>query len=158
VASNPSWIWDSPLSIQHKKFFHTLEEHVDFQKLSMKGWNKGCISQLVSTCDTTPIERAEFLCALKEAMLQYVKIEAKNAASNDDESLERRKAFLGRINYTIIQWRTYLAFVVDDGLLMNNTEVDEFVVMVERTRKIYSKREDKDTTKRKPKQGEEIRT
>jgi hypothetical protein len=41
------------------------------------------------------------------------------------------------MNSTIIQWRTYLVFVVYDGLVMSDAKVDEFVAMVEHTRKIY---------------------
>jgi hypothetical protein len=64
----------------------------------MKGWDKGCISMLGSTYDITPIGRAKFLLALKEAALQYVKIESKNPPSLDDESSENGRAFLVRIN------------------------------------------------------------
>jgi hypothetical protein len=34
--------------------------------------------------DTIPIGRAKFLCALKEAVLQFVEIEAINYESNDN--------------------------------------------------------------------------
>jgi hypothetical protein len=38
---------------------------------------------------------------------------------------------------------------------MNDAKVDEFAAMIEHAKKIYDKREDKDTTNRKRKQGEE---
>jgi hypothetical protein len=58
------------------------------------------------------------------------------------------------MNSTIIQWKTYLASFVDDGLVMSDAKVHEFVAMVERARKIYLEGEDKDTTNRKRKRGE----
>jgi hypothetical protein len=42
------------------------------------------------------------------------------------------------MNSTIIQWRTYLDFVMDDGLVMDEAKVDDFVAMVERAKTIYS--------------------
>ena len=80
--------------------------------------------------DTTPIGRAKFLCVLKEVMLQYVKTKANNIASNNNGSSKSKKALLGKINSMIIQWRTYLASIVNNGLLMNNAKVDEFMAMV----------------------------
>jgi hypothetical protein len=41
-------------------------------------------------------------------------------------------AFLSRMNSTIIQWRTYLACLNGDTLVLSNAKVDEFVAMVER--------------------------
>jgi hypothetical protein len=63
-------------------------------------------------------------------MLQYVKTKANNIASNNNDSSKSRKALLGKINSMIIQWRTYLASIVNDGLLMNKSKVDEFMAMV----------------------------
>jgi hypothetical protein len=40
-------------------------------------------------------------------------------------------AFLSRMNSTIIQWRTYLASLNGDILVLSNVKVDEFVAMVE---------------------------
>jgi hypothetical protein len=68
----------------------------------MKGWDKGRISQLITTYDTTPIEKTKFVCTLKEATLQYVKTEACNIALQDNDSSQSslsRQAFL---NSTII--------------------------------------------------------
>jgi hypothetical protein len=67
----------------------------------MKDWDKGRISQLVSMYVTTLIRKTKFICALKKVAHQYVKIEAKNVASSDNESSENKKAFLGRIKSTI---------------------------------------------------------
>jgi hypothetical protein len=41
------------------------------------------------------------------------------------------------MNSTIIQWRTYLDFVLDDGLVMDKAKVDDFVAMVEHAKTIY---------------------
>jgi hypothetical protein len=49
------------------------------------GWDRGHISKLVSKYDTTPIGRAKFLLALKEAAIQYVESEKNNAADENDE-------------------------------------------------------------------------
>jgi hypothetical protein len=71
----------------------------------MKGWDKGRILQHVGTYETTSIGKAKFLYTLKEAGLQYVKTEASNIASKDDDSLQRslnRQAILNRMNSTII--------------------------------------------------------
>jgi hypothetical protein len=92
---------------------------------------------------------------MKEAVLQYIKLEANNIASDDDDNSKNNQAFLDRINFKIIQWRTYLASIVDDGLMMNNAKVDEIVAMVERARKTYREGEDKDIRNCKQKQGEE---
>jgi hypothetical protein len=98
-------------SKKHKRFFCIPEEHVDFQTKSMKGWDRGCISKLVSKYDTTPIGKAKFLLALKEAAIHYVESE-KNNAADENNSVESRDAdlrrmnsmdaFLRRINSTII--------------------------------------------------------
>ena len=50
---------------------------------------------------------------------------------------KNKNAFLVRIISTIIQWKTYIAFIVDDKLLLNNEMVDEFVAMVGCATKIY---------------------
>jgi hypothetical protein len=71
---------------------------VDFQTKSMKGWDRGCISKLISKYDTTPIGRAKFLLALKEAAIQYVKSEKNNAVDENGDSVERRDADLKRMN------------------------------------------------------------
>jgi hypothetical protein len=106
------WLWGRNSSLEHGHWskvqvilvdigvFNTKSSWRarDFQKVSMKGWDKGCISMLGSTYDITPIGRAKFLLALKEAALQYVKIESKNPPSLDDESSENGRAFLVRIN------------------------------------------------------------
>jgi hypothetical protein len=39
---------------------------MDFQKVSMKGWDKDWISMLVNKYDTISIGRAKFIHALKE--------------------------------------------------------------------------------------------
>jgi phosphoketolase len=64
-------------------------------------------------------------------------------------------AFLRRMNSTIIQWRTYLASLNGDTLVLSNAKVDEFVAMVEHARKIHRKGEIDDTPTRKLKQEEE---
>jgi hypothetical protein len=60
----------------------------------MKGWDKGRLSELLSAYNTTSIGRAKFLRVLKEAALQHVVTEAKNAESNNKNNLESRKIFL----------------------------------------------------------------
>jgi hypothetical protein len=85
-------------SKKHKRFFRIPKERVDFQTKSMKGWNRGCISKLVSKYDTTPIRRAKFLLALKEAAIQYVESEKNNAIDENDDSVESRDADLRRMN------------------------------------------------------------
>jgi hypothetical protein len=85
-------------SKKYKRFFHILEERVDFQTKSMKGWNRGCNSKLVSKYDTTPIGRAKFLLALKEAAIQYVESEKNNTADENDDSVESRDIDLRRMN------------------------------------------------------------
>jgi hypothetical protein len=107
--------WDK----EHSRFFRILEERVDFQKKSMKGWpgwDRGHISKLASKYDTTSIGRAKFLLGLKEAAIQYVKSEKNNDADENDDIVKSRDAdlrrmnsmdaFLSRMNSTIIQWRT----------------------------------------------------
>jgi hypothetical protein len=139
-----------------------------FQKKSMKGWpgwDRGHISKLVSKYDTMPIERAKFLLALKEAAIQYVELEKNNAADENDDIVENRDAdlrrmnsmdaFLSRMKSTIIQWRTYLASLNGDTLVLSNAKVDEFVAMVEHARKIHRKGETNDRPTRKRKREEE---
>jgi hypothetical protein len=46
-------------------------------------------------------------------------------------------AFLSRMNSTIIQWRTYLASLNGDILVLSNAKVDEFVAMVEGDPKLW---------------------
>jgi hypothetical protein len=70
-------------SVKHTKFFRIPEERVDFQTQSMKGWDKGRFLELLKAYNMTSIGRAKFLRALKEAVLQYVVTEAKNAESNN---------------------------------------------------------------------------
>jgi hypothetical protein len=113
----------------------------------MKGWpswDRSHISKLASKYDTAPIRRAKFLLALKEAAIQYVESEKNNAADEDDDIVKSRDgdlrrmnsmdAFLNRMNSTIIQWRTYLASLNGDTLVLSNAKVDEFVAMVEHAR------------------------
>jgi hypothetical protein len=64
-------------------------------------------------------------------------------------------AFLSRMNSTIIQWRTYLASLNGDTLVLSNAKVDEFVAMVEHVRKIHREGETDDTPTRKRKREEE---
>jgi hypothetical protein len=64
-------------------------------------------------------------------------------------------AFLSRMNSTIIQWRTYLASLNGDTLVLSNAKVDEFVAMVEHARKIHWEGETDDTPTRKRKREEE---
>jgi hypothetical protein len=108
-----------------------------------------------------PIGRAKFLLALKKAAIQYVESEKNNAVDEDDDIVESRDgdlrmmnsmdAFLSRMNSTIIQWRTYLASLNGDTLVLSNAKVDEFVVMVEHARKIHREGETNDTPTRKRK-------
>jgi hypothetical protein len=156
--------WDK----EHNRFFRIFEERVDFQKKSMKdwpGWDRGHISKLVSKYDTTPIGRAKFLLALKEATIQYVESEKNNAVDENDDIVENKDAdlrrmnsmdaFLSRMNSTIIQWRTYLAYLNGDTLVLSNAKVDEFVAMVEHARKIHREGETDDTPTHKWKREEE---
>jgi hypothetical protein len=69
---------------------------MDFQTKNMKGWNRGCISKLVSKYDTMPIGRAKFLLALKEASIQYV--EKNNAVDENDDNVKSKDADLRRMN------------------------------------------------------------
>jgi hypothetical protein len=132
--------WDK----EHNRFFRIPEECIDFQKKSMKGepgWDRSHISKLISKYDTTPIGRAKFLLALKEAAIQYVESEKNNVVDENDDIVESRDtdmrtmnsidAFLSRMNSTIIQWRTYVASLNGDTLVLSNAKVDEFVAMVE---------------------------
>jgi hypothetical protein len=151
-------------SKKHNRFFGIPEERVDFQTKSMKGWDRGHISKLVSKYDTTPIGREKFLLALKEAAIQYVESEKNNAADENDDSVESRDtdlrrmnsmdAFLSRMNSTIIQWRTYLTFLNGDTLVLSNAKVDGFVAMVEHAQKIHWEGEINDTPTRKRKREE----
>jgi hypothetical protein len=156
--------WDK----EHSRFFRILEERVDFQKKSMKGWpgwDRVRISKLASKYDTTPIGRAKFLLALKEAAIQYVESEKNNAADENDDIVESRDvdlrrmnsmdAFLSRMNSTIIHLRNYLASLNGDTLVLSNAKVDEFVAMVEHARKIHREGETDDTPTRKRKREEE---
>jgi hypothetical protein len=49
------------------------------------------------------------------------------------------------MNSTIIQWRTYLASLNGDILVLSNAKVDEFEAMVEHAQKIHQEGETKDT-------------
>jgi hypothetical protein len=149
-------------SKKYIRFFRILEECVDFQTKSMKGWDGGCISKLVSKYDIIPIGGAKFLFVLnKEAAVQYVESEKNNAADENNDSVESRDvdlrrmnsmdAFLKRMNSTIIQWRTYLASLNGDTLVLSNAKVDEFVAMVEHARRIHREGETDDTLARKQK-------
>jgi hypothetical protein len=134
----------------------------------MKGWpswDRGHISKLVSKYDTTSIWRAKFLLALKEAAIQYVESEKNNATDGNDDIVKSREkdmrrmnsmdAFLSRMNSTIIQSRTYLAFLNGDTLMLSNAKVDEFMAMVEHARKIHQEGEADDTPTRQRKGEEE---
>jgi hypothetical protein len=88
-----------------------------------------------------------------------------NAADEDDDIVESRDedlrrvnsmdAFLSRMKSTIIQWRTYLASLNGDTLVLSNAKVDEFVAMVEHAQKIHREGEIDDTPTRKRKREEE---
>src|SRR5450759_2933129 len=156
--------WDK----EYKKFFRIPEERVDFQKESMKdwpGWDRGHISRLASKYDGTPIGRAKFLLALKEAAIQYVELEKNNVVDGNDDVVEIEEAdmrrmnsmdaFTRRMNSTIIQWRTYLASINGDTLVLSDAKVDEFVAMIEHARKIHCEGETDDTPTRKRKREEE---
>ena len=64
-------------------------------------------------------------------------------------------AFLKRMNFTIIQWRTYLASLNGDTLVLNNAKVDKLVAMIKYARKIHWEREIDDSPTRKQNQEEE---
>jgi hypothetical protein len=162
------WNFGGHWNKEYNRFFCIPEERVDFQKKSMKGWpgwDRGHISKLVNKYDTTPIGRAKFLLALKEAAIQYVESEKNNAADGNDDIVESRDAdmrrmnsmdaFLSRMNSTIIQWRTYLASLNGDTLVLINAKVDEFVAIVEHARKIHREGETDDIPTRKRKREEE---
>ena len=88
--------WDK----KYKRFFHIPEEHVNFQRKSMKGWlgwDRGHISRLVNKCDTTPIGRAKFLPVLKEAAIQYVELEKNNVVDENDDIVESRDTNMRRM-------------------------------------------------------------
>jgi hypothetical protein len=59
------------------------------------------------------------------------------------------------MNSTIIQWRTYLASLNGDTLVLSNVKVDEFVAMVVHARKIHWERETDNTPTCKWKREEE---
>ena len=156
--------WDK----KYKKFFRIPEERVDFQKKSMygwPGWDRGHISRVASEYDTMPIGRAKFLLALKEAAIQYVESEKNKVPDGINEVVEIEEAdmrrmnsmdaFTRRINSTIIQWRTYLASINGDTLVLSDAKVDEFVAMVEHARKIHREGEIDDTPTRKRKREDE---
>jgi hypothetical protein len=92
-------------------------------------------------------------------------LEKNNAANENDDIVETRDAdlrrmnsmdaFLSRMNSTIIPWRTYLASLNIDTLVLSNAKVDEFVAMVEHARKIHWEGEIDDTPTRKRKREEE---
>ena len=121
--------------------------------------------RLASKYNTTPIGRIKFLLILKETAIQYVKSEKNNIADENNNIVESRDAnmrrmnsmdaFLNRMNSTFIQWRTYLASINGDTLVLSNAKVDKFVAMVEHARKIHQERETKDTPTRKRKREEE---
>jgi hypothetical protein len=90
--------FDGHWSKKHKRFFRIPEERVDFQTKSMKGWDRGCISKLVSKYNTTSIGRAKFLHTLKEAALQYVDSEKNNTVDENDDNVQSRDANLRRMN------------------------------------------------------------
>ena len=153
---------------KYKRFFCIPEERVDFQKKSMKGqpdWDRSHILRLASKFDTMPIGKAKFLLALKEAAIHYVESEKNNVPDENDDIVEsgdidmRRMnsmdTFLSRMNSTIIQWRTYLAFINGDTLMLSNAKVDKFVAIVEHARKIHWKGETDDTPTHKRKREEE---
>jgi hypothetical protein len=106
---------------------------------------------LLAKTDPTPIGKAKFLLALKEAAIQYVESEKNNATDENNDSVESKDtdlrrmnsmdAFLSRMNSTTIQWRTYLASLNGDTLVLSNAKVDEFVAMVEHARKIHQEGE-----------------
>jgi hypothetical protein len=121
----------------------------------MKGWDKGSISKLVSKYDTTSIGMAKFLRALKGAAIQYIKLEKSNTGIENNDYSQSREAFLRRMNSTIIQWRTNLAFVLGDTLVLSDAKVNEFVAMVEHARKIHWEGETDDTPICKQKLEEE---
>ena len=64
-------------------------------------------------------------------------------------------AFTRRMNSTIIQWRTYLASINSDTLMLSNAKVDEFVAMVEHAQKIHRVGETDDRPTRKQKREKE---
>jgi hypothetical protein len=153
---------------EHNRFFRIPDERVDFQKKSMKGWpgwDRGHISKLVSKYDTMPIGLAKFLLALKETAIQYVESEKNNAADENDDIVESKDAdlrrmnsmdaFLSRMNSTIIQWRTYLASLNGDILVLSNAKVDKFVAIVEHAQKIHREGETDDIPTHKQKREEE---
>jgi len=156
--------WDK----KHNRFFRIPEERVDLERKGVKDWpdwEKGHISRVARDYDTKPIGRAKFLLALKEAAMQYVELERSKVVDGIDdvveiqeEEMRRTKsmdAFTKRVNSTIIQWRTYLASINGDTLVLSDAKVDEFVAMVEHARKILREGETDDTPTRKRKREEE---
>jgi hypothetical protein len=112
-----------------------------------------------------PLGGLNFSVLLKEAAIQYIKSEKNNTTNENDDSVQSRDAdlrkmnsmdtFLRRMNSTINQWRTYLASLNSDILVMSNAEVDEFVAMIEHAQKIHREGEIDDTPTHKWKQEEE---
>jgi hypothetical protein len=92
-------------------------------------------------------------------------LEKNNAGDGNDDIVESRDvdmrrmnsmdAFLSRMNSTIIQWRTYLASLNGDTLVLSNAKVDEFMAIVEHAQKIHREGETDDTPTRKRKREEE---
>ena len=92
-------------------------------------------------------------------------LEKNNVADENDDIVkskdaDRRRmnsmdAFLSRMNSTIIQWKTYLASLNGETLVLSNAKVDKFVAMVEHAQKIHREREIDDTPTRKWKREEE---
>jgi hypothetical protein len=78
-----------------------------------------------------------------------------NTPVENNDSLQSKQAFLRRMNSTVIQWRTYLASVVGNTLVLSDAKVDEFVAMVEHARKIHREGETDDIPTHKRKQEEE---
>jgi hypothetical protein len=150
---------------KYKRFFYIPEERGDIQTKNMKGWDRGCISKLVSKYNPTPIGRAKFFLALKEATIQYVESEKNNATDENNDNVKSKDAdlrrmnsmgtFLRRMNSTIIQWKTYLASLNGDIRVLSNAKVDEFVAMIEHVQKIHREGEIDDTPTHKRKQEEE---
>ena len=59
------------------------------------------------------------------------------------------------MNSTIVQWRTYLASLKGDILVLTNAKVDEFVAIVEHVWKIHREGETNDTLTYRRKQEED---
>jgi hypothetical protein len=131
-------------------------------------WRAGikvAIRSLLASMTLRPLGGLNFSVLLKEAAIQYIKSEKNNTTNENDDSVQSRDAdlrkmnsmdtFLRRMNSTINQWRTYLASLNSDILVMSNAEVDEFVAMIEHAQKIHREGEIDDTPTHKWKQEEE---